>query len=465
MNKLVQNLFFITLLSTLFSVSDAVQAHPQKGKPNFVVIFVDDMGYGDLGCFGHPTIRTPVLDRLSVEGQRWTNFYVAASVCTPSRAGLLTGRLPVRSGMASNRRRVLFPNSKGGLPSSEITIAEALKTVGYKTAAIGKWHLGHLKKYLPRQHGFDSYYGIPYSNDMDFVRGSPRYKKDESESKSEYYNVPLIRNEEVIERPANQKTIVKRFTEEAVRLIGEYKEEPFFIYLAHNLPHIPLFRSKEFEGKSQRGIYGDVIEEIDWSVGEVVRALKKNKVDQNTVLIFTSDNGPWHIFNTHGGSAGLLRGAKGGTFEGGMREPTVIWGPGIVKPGVVTEMGATLDLLPTFCSLAGAKVPTDRILDGGDLSPVFKGKGVSPRKTVFFYRGTDIFAVRHGAFKAHFKTRPEYGRSKITEHNPPLLYNLDHDPSEKYDLSKKHPEVIESLKKIVEEHRKGVKEVPNQLEL
>lgn len=465
LSRLALALIWISSLGLTPSLEASPRDEDPSSRPNFVVIFVDDLGYGDLGCFGHPTIRTPVLDRLAVEGQRWTSFYVAASVCTPSRAGLLTGRLPIRSGMCSNRRRVLFPDSKGGLPASELTIAEALREGGYRTAAIGKWHLGHLPQFLPTKHGFESYYGIPYSNDMDRVRGAPRYRKDESEASSSTYNVPLMRDEKIVERPANQKTIVKRFTEEAVRKIEAFRDEPFFIYLAHNLPHIPLFRSKAFEGKSRRGIYGDVIEEIDWSVGQVVQALKKHGLEKRTLLIFTSDNGPWAIFDTHGGTAGLLRGAKGGTFEGGMREPTVFWGPGLVKPGVVNDMGATLDLLPTFCSMAGVPLPQDRILDGHDLSPVLRDLAPSPRETVYYYRGQDIFAVRHGAFKAHFKTRPEYGRGQTVEHDPPLLYHLDHDPSEKYNVADAHPEVIREIVEITRKHRESVKPVTDQLSL
>lgn len=282
--------------------------------PNFIVIFADDMGYGDVGVFGHPTIRTPNLDKLAYEGQKWTNFYVAAPVCTPSRAGLMTGRLPIRSGMCSAKRRVLFPDSNGGLPQNEITIASALKEVGYTTACVGKWHLGHHSQYLPTSHGFDLYYGIPYSNDMDRDE-SGNYNDMLTNPKIDYFNVPLMRNDEIVERPADQTTITKRYTQEAIKFIEKNKEQPFFIYLAHSMPHVPLFRSKEFEKTSLRGVYGDVIQEIDWSVGQIIEALKKNKLDKNTVVVFTSDNGPWLIFNEQGGSAGLLRGGKGGTHE------------------------------------------------------------------------------------------------------------------------------------------------------
>ena len=242
-------------------------------KPNFVVIFCDDLGYGDLACFGHPTIQTPHLDRMAAEGMKLTQFYSASSVCTPSRAALLTGRLPIRSGMCSTKRRVLFPDSDGGIPASEVTLAEALKEQGYATAAIGKWHLGHLPQYLPTNNGFDSYFGIPYSNDMDKLASAPKYRQANFEPKTEYFNVPLMRDTEVVERPADQTTITKRYTEEAIKRIQENKEGSFFVYLAHSMPHVPLFRSEEFAGRSRRGTYGDVIEEIDWSVGQVLQTL------------------------------------------------------------------------------------------------------------------------------------------------------------------------------------------------
>ncbi len=450
--------------SLLFVGLVAPPPAPAAERPNVVIVFADDLGYGDLGCFGHPTIRTPNLDRMAAEGQRWTQFYVAASVCTPSRAGLMTGRLPVRTGMCSDRRRVLFPDSAGGLPASEVTIAEVLKGQGYATACVGKWHLGHLPQFLPTRQGFDTYLGIPYSNDMDRVADSPRGREAFLNPKVKYWNCPLLRDEKVVEQPAVQTTITKRYTEEAIRFIRANKEKPFFVYLAHNLPHVPLFRSKEFEGKSLRGLYGDVIEEIDHGVGQILDTLGELDLDEKTLVVFTSDNGPWLIFNQHGGSAGLLRDGKGCTYEGGMREPTIFYWPGHVRPGVVAELGSTLDLLPTCAKLAGAEPPADRVLDGADLSPVLLGEGKSPRRTMFYYRGEQLYAVRHRAFKAHFITKGAYGRDKPVQHDPPELYNLEHDPSEKYNVAAEYPDVIAEIKRIAEEHRNTLEPVENQLE-
>jgi arylsulfatase A len=430
-------------------------------RPNFIIIFADDLGYGDLACFGHPTIHTPNLDRMAAEGQKWTNFYVGASVCTPSRAALLTGRLPIRSGMCSNKRRVLFPDSAGGLPKSEVTLAEALKPQGYATGCIGKWHLGHLPQYLPTNNGFDSYFGIPYSNDMDRVGGEGR--KAFWDPKVEYWNVPLMRDEKIVERPANQNTLIKRYTDEAVRFIEEKKDRPFFLYLAHNLPHVPLFCSDEFRNTSRRGLYGDVVEEIDAGVGRILATLRREKLAENTFVVFTSDNGPWLIFNQLGGSAGLLREGKGCTYEGGMREPCVMWWPGKIKPAVVQEMGATMDLYTTIIKLAGAEVPPDRVVDGLDLRPVLFGTGPSPRHTMFYYRGTELYAVRKGPYKAHFITHSGYRGDKPVKHDPPVLYNHEHDPSEKYNIAKDRPDVIADILNEVKRHRATLTPAEDQL--
>ncbi len=448
-------LAFSLLSHTLIS-----QSHTDR-LPNFVIIFTDDLGYGDLSCFGNPTIKTPNLDRMAAEGQKWTQFYVADPVCTPSRAALMTGRYPFRNGMSSAKRVVLFPNSSGGLPDAEVSIAEVLKQKDYATAAIGKWHLGHLPQFLPTAQGFDSYFGIPYSNDMDFVKGSPNYWKNAQVDPdflpdTKHYDVPLMENTKVIERPADQNTITRRYTEKSIAFIQANKDKPFFLYLAHSLPHIPLFAHPDFLGSSKRGLYGDVIQEIDWSVGQVLQSLKDLQLDENTIVVFSSDNGPWLSFRTHGGSAGPLRAGKGTTFEGGQRVPTIFWGPGYVKPGVVHEMGSTLDLINTFAAISGTKIPTDRNMDGYDLSPVLSGKGSSPRSEFFYWTRGVLHAARSGKWKLHIQQREAINYGKVVEMDRPELYDLETDISEKYDRFTEKPEIVAKLKQLMKAHQEGM---------
>lgn len=442
----------LTAIAALFVSSFTVTAAP----PNIIIILADDLGYGDLGCYGHPSIRTPNLDRMAAEGLRFTDFYAAANLCTPSRAALLTGRYAIRTGLAGGPgRHVLYPNSTGGLLPEETTIAEMLKTKGYATAAVGKWHLGHLPRFLPTNQGFDSYFGIPYSNDMDAV--SPKLRREGSDGlnpKSEHFNVPLMRNEEIIERPAEQSTLTKRYTEESIKFIRANRKKPFFLYFAHTFPHVPLFASKDFKGKSGRGIYGDTVEELDWSVGEVLKTLQKEKLERNTLVFFTSDNGPWLVRKLNGGSAGLLRDGKGGTWEGGHRVPAIAWWPKTIEAGRVTsEFVCTMDLFNLCAELSGAKLPTDRPLDGVNMSQVLLGKGPSRRESMFYYYGDTLHAVRKGQYKLELITHDGYSREPAVKHDPPLLFHLSTDPSEKYDIAAEHPEIVADLIREVEKHQ------------
>lgn len=439
---------------TSMLAASAGALHAAPARPNIILILADDLGYGDLGCYGHPTIRTPNLDRMAGEGIRFTQFNVAAPVCSPSRAALLTGRYPIRSGVT----RVLFPDSQGGLPASEITIAELLRDAGYRTAAVGKWHLGHLPRYLPTRQGFQSYFGIPYSNDMTPTPGpgSPGAPK--------HPPLPLMRDEQVIEREPDQGRLTARYTEEATRFIRSSKGKPFFLYHPQTFPHVPLYASDKFRGASARGLYGDVVEELDWSVGEILKTLKQTGQDRNTLVMFTSDNGPWLIKHGNGGSAGLLREGKGTTWDGGMRVPCIARWPDRINPGITSRaFASTLDLLPTFADLAGAAAPRDRVLDGDSVTALLQGAGRDREQEFFYWDLEELRAARFGRWKLHISTKnvvdQPVGAKKL---DAPALYDLLADPSETDDIASKNPDTVRDLLARIEKHRAGIEAVPLQ---
>ena len=407
----------------------ATPAFAAGQTPNIVFILLDDLGYGDLGCYGGG-LRTPNIDHLAGEGMRFTHHYSANPVCSPSRAGLLTGRYPTRVGVP----RVLFPNDTSGLDLGERTLANVLKDRDYKTMCIGKWHLGRPEPYLPTSRGFDEYFGIPYSNDM-----NPR---------------PLMHNTKVIEEPAVLETLTPRYTEQALKFIERSKDGPFFLYMPHTYPHIPLAASARFRGKSPDGLYGDVVEEVDWSVGEVLGALKKNGLESNTLVMFSSDNGPWYQ-----GSPGKLRGRKGSTYEGGVREPFIVRFPGKVPAGRVNDsISSMMDVFPTVAKLTGAPLPP-KPLDGVDAWPVWTGsRPAVERDALLYFDYVYLQCARLGPWKLHisrynsmvYNPPPVDGRINLPLKHPEL-YNLLDDPDESYDVAPEHPEVVAKIQGRIDE--------------
>ena len=409
-------------------------------SPNFVVIFCDDLGYGDLGCYGSEKNRTPAIDELAEQGMRFTDFYSSSPVCTPSRSSLMTSCYARRVGLHEDATGhwVLIPRSRRGLAAKEQTMPELLGAAGYATCCIGKWHLGDQPPHLPTAHGFDEYYGIPYSNDMqNRRRGDPP--------------LPLVRDEKVFEAPADQATLTQRYTAEAIRFIEEHKAGPFLLYLPHTFPHLPLHASKDFLGRSKNGRYGDAVEEIDWSTGEILKCLDRLGLAENTVVVFTSDNGS---NGRNGGSNAPLSGAKGSTMEGGMRVPMIVRWPGKTPAAsVCSELTTTMDLLPTFCQLAGAESPRLPI-DGHDISSLMLGKegAKSPYEAFYYYRRRQLQAIRWGDWKWHLpleRIYPRWNNLDTAERpRPGKLVHLKQDLREQTDVSQKHPDIMKKMQAL-----------------
>ena len=417
--------------------------------PNFVLIFIDDMGYGDLACFGSKKHRTPHLDKMAAEGMRLTDFYSSCPVCTPSRASLMTGCYPRRINMHVDERNlcVLFPGAKKGLNPDEHTVADLLKGQGYATMCIGKWHLGDHPEFLPTRHGFDHYFGIPYSNDMGGRKGTKRPP------------LPLLRDEKVIEAPVDQTPLTERYTDEAQKFIIKSKKQdkPFFLYLPHTAVHLPLFPGKAFRGKSKDGPYGDWVEEVDWSTGEILKTLKEQGLDDNTLVLFTTDNGS---FREKEGSNLPLRGRKGRTDEGGMRVPCIVRWPGKIPAGsTCAEVAATIDILPTFAKLAGAQLPTDRILDGHDIWPLLSGRksAKSPHQAYYYYQMDQLQAVRSGPWKLFVAMDSKKRNWGKPEGKTALrLHNLRKDIHEDHNVADANQDVVKRLLALAEKAREDL---------
>lgn len=417
-------------------------------RPNFLVIVADDLGYGDLGCYGNSEIRTPAIDRMAAEGVRLTDFYTPAPTCSPARSALLTGRHPLRTGVT----RVFIPKEVQGLPASEVTLAEHLREAGYATACVGKWHLGGRKPYRPQRHGFDEFFGVLYSNNMTWLRrvSWPRFE--------------LFDGSLPIESPADNSLLTRRYTGRAIEFLERHREGPFFLYLAYSMPHLPLAASEEFSGRSAYGVYGDVVEELDASVGHILATLSRLGVLDDTVVLLTSDNGPWTgDEETPGGSTGGLRGFKGTTWEGGLRIPLIARAPGRLPAGEVRVGPATLlDLYPTISSLAGAPLPEGRAYDGQDILPLLRGDAPAPERALVFSNRSRVNAVRSGPWKLHLRERAldKQGRARRPRDLvPPQLYRLDRDPSEGTDVAASHPATVDRLRNDADRFEAGIRPV------
>jgi len=435
--------FTLSFLLTAFAMGAAASPIERQNKPNIIFIFADDLGYGDIGAYGSTTINTPNIDKMAAEGAMFSEFYAASPVCTPSRAALLTGRYPIRQGI----HQVFYPESFQGMDPEEITIAELLKDAGYTTGMVGKWHLGHHQQYMPLNQGFDDFFGLPYSNDMGGL----------------YY----FDNHDIDFTEVDQRFITKKYTERALQFIDKHQQKPFFLYLSHSMPHVPLYASPEFEGKSAGGLYGDVIEELDWSVGQILKRLDKLGLSKNSLVIFTSDNGPWLLMGEGGGSAGKLREGKRFTFEGGMRVPTVAYWPDTISANTKPKGIATmLDWLPTFAKLSGSPLPSDRVIDGQDISTMLLNGGTRAEQTFFYYMNGKIRAYRNGDWKIKLAYKGELGflswiqKGFVSGHEL-LLFNLTDDPEEQYNLAESEGGRVEVMLAEIETFKRSLGELPD----
>jgi len=434
----------ISTHSLITSTGKKQKLSKNKYPQNFIVILMDDLGYGDLSCYGNTSFKTPYLDQMAEEGIKFTDFYACAPVCTPTRASVMTGCYPSRVGLP----RVLGNTARTGINSSEVTLAEALKSAGYNTACYGKWHLGHLPPFLPPNHGFDKYYGIPYSNDMG---------PDEDEPNAP--PLPLVEGDKIIDTNPDQSKLTTEYTERSIDFIKKNRDNKFFLYLPHTMVHVPLHISKKFEGKSGAGLYGDTVQEIDWSVGEILNILKETGLAENTLVIFTSDNGPWLIYGNHGGSAGPLRCGKGTTFEGGMRVPCIAWSPQFIPSGKnCNEICATFDFYPTFTYLANADYPKKDFRDGKNIWELLKNPDSnSPHDFFLYYLHNELQGIRKGKWKLHLPHKyvnlvsPGKDGKRGTDRDETIelsLFNLEKDIKEQNNLASEHPKLVEKLKNI-----------------
>ena len=466
MNSITRTLIFSGLIAALgTSLGIPTQAVAAKNKsPNVVVIFMDDMAYADIGPFGAKAYPTPNLDRMAKEGRKFSDFYVTQAVCSASRAGLLTGCYNVRVGIFG----ALGPKSTQGLHKDEVTLAEVCKQKGYATAIYGKWHLGHHKPFLPMQHGFDDYFGLPYSNDMWPYHPGVLHLPMKERLKR-WPHLPLIDKNKIINPQVSgrdQEQLTTQYTEHAVQFIEKNKANPFFLYVPHSMVHVPLFVSDKFKGKSKSGLFGDVMMEVDWSVGQILDTLRKHELDKNTLVIFTSDNGPWLSYGDHAGSAGPLREGKGTMFDGGCRESTIMWWPDTIPANSNCSTPAmTIDILPTVAELIGANLPNHKI-DGKSILNLVTGKNdKSPQEAYYFYYGQQLQAIRMGKWKLHFPHsyrtmdgKPggtggiptKYSQAKIGL----SLFNLNLDIAEKTDVKANHPKIVSKMLKLGEEMRR-----------